>query len=129
MADLNKVSPMRSPADGRSPAHSPRKAASPMRSPRNGAGPDQDGLEEEQALKKKKGWFHVDEVPDYGTGFTYDPDYNGPTRNHTCTDVICLGLFIAFLCGWGFVAFFACTEGDINKVSLSRFISFSRHAK
>ena len=92
MAELNKVSP--------------------ARSPRGGADSDDPGTP-----KKKKGWFHVEE-PDYGAGFKYDPDFNGPTRHHSCTDVICIGLFIAFLCGWAFVAYYAYTQGDINKVWL-----------
>lgn len=66
---------------------------------------------------KKKGQWPFPE-PDYGEGFKYDPDFNGPTRNHSCTDVICLGIFGAFLGAWGFVGYFAYTQGDINKVCM-----------
>ena len=68
---------------------------------------------------KKKGKWPFPE-PDYGEGFKYDPDFNGPTRNHSCTDVICLGIFGAFLGAWAFVGYFAYTQGDINKVRMFR---------
>ena len=63
---------------------------------------------------------------DYGQGFKYDPDFQGPTGHRKCTDILCLLLFLAFLGGWAFVGVFAISKGDINKVimekSLSKFI-------
>ena len=59
----------------------------------------------------------------YGEKYVFDPDFNGPVRNRKCTDVICLGLFLAFLAGWGFVAYFAITQGDIDKVRLSKLLN------
>lgn len=53
---------------------------------------------------------------DYGEGFKFDPDFSGPVRNRKCTDVLCLGLFLAFLGGWIFVGYFALQRGDIDKV-------------
>jgi hypothetical protein len=58
---------------------------------------------------------------EYGEKFHFDPDFNGPVRNRSCTDVICLGLFLALLGGWGFVAYVGFTRGDINKVRNSLF--------
>ena len=52
----------------------------------------------------------------YGEKFHFDPDFQGPVRNRSCTDVICLVLFLVFLGGWGFVAFVGFSNGDINKV-------------
>ncbi|GFR06390.1 choline transporter-like protein 4 [Trichonephila clavata] len=48
----------------------------------------------------------------YGEELTYDPEFRGPIKNRSCTDVICLFLFVAFLGGWCVVAFFAYREGD-----------------
>ena len=58
----------------------------------------------------------TDNNGDYGEKFHFDPDFEGPVRNRSCTDVICLGLFLALLGGWGFVAYIGFSEGDINKV-------------
>ena len=45
-------------------------------------------------------------------------NWNGPLKKHSCTDIICLLLFLVFLAAWGFVAFMAFKDGDISKVSL-----------
>ena len=34
----------------------------------------------------------------------------------SCTDVLCLLVFVAFLAGWAAVAFLSVRGGDINKV-------------
>ena len=44
-------------------------------------------------------------------------NWNGPLKKHSCTDIICLLLFLVFLAAWGFVAFMAFKDGDISKVS------------
>lgn len=53
---------------------------------------------------------------DYGRPYAFDPDFSGPVRRRSCTDIICLVLFLVFLGAWGFVAFVGMSEGDINKV-------------
>ena len=59
---------------------------------------------------------HEDE-PDYGVGYSYEPDFDGrPTKKRRCTDVVCLALFGAFLGAWGFVAYTAYAQGDVDKV-------------
>ena len=47
----------------------------------------------------------------------YRDDGNNPIeKKRSCTDVICLLLFIVFLGAWGAVAFFGIQGGDIDKV-------------
>ncbi len=46
----------------------------------------------------------------------FEPDFSGPVKKRSCTDVLCLLLFLAFLGGWGFVAYLAISQGDIDKV-------------
>ena len=33
-------------------------------------------------------------------------DHRGPVKDRSCTDVLCLLVFIAFLAGWGIVGYF-----------------------
>ncbi|XP_035221732.1 choline transporter-like protein 2 isoform X2 [Stegodyphus dumicola] len=48
----------------------------------------------------------------YGESLTYDPEFRGPVKHRSCTDIFCLFLFVAFIGGWIVVAFFAFREGD-----------------
>ncbi|XP_055925450.1 choline transporter-like protein 2 isoform X1 [Argiope bruennichi] len=48
----------------------------------------------------------------YGEQLTYDPQFKGPVKSRSCTDILCLFLFVSFIAGWGVVAFFAFREGD-----------------
>ena len=52
----------------------------------------------------------------YGQPFQYEANFDGPFKKRSCTDVVCLLLFLAFLGGWGFVAYVGVTTGNINKV-------------
>ena len=56
------------------------------------------------------------EEVDYGKPYAFEPDFSGPIKKRSCTDVLCLVLFLAFLGGWAFVAAFGITNGDISKV-------------
>ncbi|XP_011563044.3 choline transporter-like 2 isoform X2 [Plutella xylostella] len=53
---------------------------------------------------------------DYGEPLHYDPDFNGPTHNRSCTDVLWLIIFILFLGGWGFVGYYSFTNGDVERL-------------
>jgi len=53
---------------------------------------------------------------DYGKPYVFEPDFSGPINKRSCTDVICLLLFLAFLGGWAFIAAFGIMNGDISKV-------------
>ncbi|XP_052862556.1 choline transporter-like 2 isoform X1 [Anopheles cruzii] len=46
----------------------------------------------------------------------YDPDFKGPLSKRSCTDLPCLLLFLGFLAGWGFVAYYATQNGDLNRL-------------
>ncbi|XP_013780971.2 choline transporter-like protein 2 isoform X1 [Limulus polyphemus] len=48
----------------------------------------------------------------HGEPFTYDPEFRGPIKNRSCTDILCLFLFLAFIAGWVVVAGFAYKHGD-----------------
>ena len=58
-----------------------------------------------------------DSSKNYGQRFEYSPDFEGPVKKRSCTDLLCLLLFVALLGGWGFVAYIGFTQGDIEKVS------------
>jgi len=40
----------------------------------------------------------------------------GPTKDRSCTDVLCLLVFVAFLIGWGVVGYFGFTLGDPERL-------------
>lgn len=46
----------------------------------------------------------------------YDPEFKGPLSKRSCTDIPCLLLFIAFLAGWGAVAYYALHHGDLDRL-------------
>lgn len=46
----------------------------------------------------------------------YDPEFKGPIKNRSCTDILCLLLFLAFLAGWIVVAGFAAGNGDPSRL-------------
>ncbi|KAK3087196.1 hypothetical protein FSP39_002993 [Pinctada imbricata] len=48
----------------------------------------------------------------YGTPLQHDPNYKGPIKNRSCTDIICCLLFIIFIAGLAVVAYFAFRYGD-----------------
>lgn len=43
-------------------------------------------------------------------------NWDGAITKHSCTDIICLLLFLAFLGAWGFVGVYSMLKGDINTV-------------
>ena len=54
----------------------------------------------------------------YGNAYKFEPDFTGPVKKRSCTDVLCLGLFLLLFVAWGFVAFQGISKGDINKVRI-----------
>nr|CAD7450253.1 unnamed protein product [Timema bartmani] len=48
----------------------------------------------------------------------YDPTFKGPLNKRSCTDVICLGLFLVFVGAWIFVGCYGFTQGDPSRLLL-----------
>ncbi|XP_064076881.1 choline transporter-like 2 isoform X1 [Vanessa tameamea] len=46
----------------------------------------------------------------------YDPTFNGPIHNRSCTDIVWLITFILFLGGWGYVGYYSMTRGNVEKL-------------
>lgn len=42
-----------------------------------------------------------------GDPIKYDPDFQGPIHNRSCTDILWLILFLLFLGVWGFVGYYS----------------------
>ncbi|KAK2157275.1 hypothetical protein LSH36_194g05083 [Paralvinella palmiformis] len=54
----------------------------------------------------------VEKTPHYGEPRKYDPSFNGPIKNRSCTDVICLILYVICFIGFLLVGIWAFTKGD-----------------
>ena len=67
----------------------------------------------------------VDPAYPHGKPIQHDPNWEGPVKKRSCTDVICLLLFLVLLGAWGFVAFLAFQEGDVNKVKIVQYLTKS----
>ncbi|XP_050359441.1 choline transporter-like 2 isoform X3 [Nymphalis io] len=46
----------------------------------------------------------------------YDPNFNGPIHNRSCTDIVWLITFVLFLGGWGYVGYYSMTRGNVEKL-------------
>ncbi|KAJ2946563.1 hypothetical protein O0L34_g12617 [Tuta absoluta] len=53
---------------------------------------------------------------DFGEPIRYDPTFNGPIHNRSCTDILWLILFILFLGGWGYLGYHSITHGSMEKL-------------
>uniref|UniRef100_A0A1W7RAS8 Choline transporter-like protein n=1 Tax=Hadrurus spadix TaxID=141984 RepID=A0A1W7RAS8_9SCOR len=54
-------------------------------------------------------------IPDYskyGEPKKFDPNFSGPIKNRSCTDVLCLLIFVIFLIGWAVLAGYGFKYGD-----------------
>ncbi|XP_052123310.1 choline transporter-like 2 [Frankliniella occidentalis] len=51
-----------------------------------------------------------------GKPFQYDPDFKGPRDRRSCTDILCLLLFVVFLVCWGLLGFIAVRDGDPSRI-------------
>ncbi|ALC46404.1 CG11880 [Drosophila busckii] len=60
---------------------------------------------------------NVELMNKYGEPLRYDRNFQGPReRDRSCTDVPCLLLFVLFLGCWGYIAHYAVSHGDLNKL-------------
>ncbi|KAK9719051.1 Plasma-membrane choline transporter [Popillia japonica] len=57
---------------------------------------------------------------DVGEPIRYDPDFHGPLKHRSCTDVICLFIFIVFIGCWAGIGIYAFVNGDPNKLLVPR---------
>lgn len=53
---------------------------------------------------------------EFGESLKYDPTFKGPLHKRSCTDVICLLLFICFIGAWVAVGVYAFTHGDPGRL-------------
>ncbi|XP_021362366.1 choline transporter-like protein 2 isoform X2 [Mizuhopecten yessoensis] len=60
----------------------------------------------------ESGHIATSEGKNYGTPLTYDPTFNGPIKNRSCTDIICCLLFLIFIGGFAGVSYLAFSNGD-----------------
>ncbi|XP_077286945.1 choline transporter-like 2 isoform X4 [Arctopsyche grandis] len=58
------------------------------------------------------------EVPekDYGEPLKFDPDFKGPLHRRSCTDLLCLLIFVVFLACWGATSAYAIMHGDVRRL-------------
>lgn len=55
-----------------------------------------------------------------GEEYKYDRNFRGPLAKRSCTDIICLLFFIVFLGAFGYAAFYAHQNGNLNKILIPR---------
>ena len=61
--------------------------------------------------------FSPDLSKDYGKPYLHTDDGDGPlVSRRSCTDCVCLLLFVAFLGCWAVVAYLGMKTGDIRRV-------------
>ena len=61
--------------------------------------------------------FPPGHAKDYGQPYLHTEGGDGPlVSRRSCTDCVCLLLFLAFLGGWGVVAYLAMRTGDVRRV-------------
>ncbi|XP_074034090.1 choline transporter-like 2 isoform X2 [Leptinotarsa decemlineata] len=51
-------------------------------------------------------------VEDHGEPLQHDPDFRGPLKRRSCTDVICLLFFLLFIATWIGIGLYAIINGD-----------------
>ncbi|CAH1402978.1 unnamed protein product [Nezara viridula] len=51
-----------------------------------------------------------------GPPLKYDPEFKGPRKRRSCTDIICLFLFTGFVIAWVLVGIFALKKGNPEKI-------------
>ncbi|XP_046403797.1 choline transporter-like protein 2 isoform X5 [Ischnura elegans] len=56
------------------------------------------------------------EYDKYGSRLKFDPQFNGPQKSRSCTDILCLLIFIVFLVAWAGVSIFAYKTGSPERL-------------
>lgn len=52
----------------------------------------------------------------FGEKLAFDPEWRGPLRKRSCTDLPCLFIFLIFLFCWGGIGYYALSYGDIERL-------------
>ena len=52
----------------------------------------------------------------YGKKRDYDPEFRGPIKSRSCTDVLCLLLLLVFVGGWAAVSVYGFQNGDPERL-------------
>ncbi|XP_066906267.1 choline transporter-like 2 isoform X3 [Halyomorpha halys] len=58
----------------------------------------------------------IHNTANYGPPLKYDPEFKGPRKRRSCTDIICLFLFTAFVIVWTLVGLYALKNGNPEKI-------------
>ncbi|KAJ8960451.1 hypothetical protein NQ318_013735 [Aromia moschata] len=64
--------------------------------------------------------------PPSGEPLQYDPDFQGPLKRRSCTDVICLMFFLVFVACWVGIGIYAYHNGDPSTLLVPRDSAGSR---
>ncbi|XP_077286944.1 choline transporter-like 2 isoform X3 [Arctopsyche grandis] len=51
-----------------------------------------------------------------GEPLKFDPDFKGPLHRRSCTDLLCLLIFVVFLACWGATSAYAIMHGDVRRL-------------
>ncbi|XP_071443177.1 choline transporter-like protein 2 isoform X2 [Hetaerina americana] len=52
----------------------------------------------------------------YGSKLKFDPEFTGPQKSRSCTDILCFAIFVVFLVAWAGVAIFAYKHGSPERL-------------
>ncbi|XP_018574274.1 CTL-like protein 2 isoform X2 [Anoplophora glabripennis] len=63
---------------------------------------------------------------DLGEPLQYDPQFDGPLKRRSCTDVICLLIFAVFMTGWVGIGIYAFMNGDPSTLLVPKDTAGSR---
>lgn len=71
-----------------------------------------DGLLQQSTMSDQD----IHNTANYGPPLKYDPEFKGPRKRRSCTDIICLFLFTAFVIVWTLVGLYALKNGNPEKI-------------
>lgn len=59
----------------------------------------------------------VQQAPEkYGEPLEYDPEFRGPRKRRSCTDILCLFFFTGFVVAWILIGLYAFKRGDPERI-------------
>ncbi len=60
--------------------------------------------------------FQSEDDLKYGKKREFEPEFRGPIKDRSCTDVLCFLLFVAFAAGWVAAAVYAFAHGNPERI-------------